>query len=235
MMKKNYIKLFQLLIVLLSTYVSGQNSSNIIINGTAGTGVLGDEFTTPVQIERGSDMIVTFTLTHGANTIERAFMVVKEGAPASSTNIGNPYNNIFAYPGENSPYTEVDGAYNIPIGAALGNHTLRLNGKNYTGADSSGWGTVKDITIEVVEEGSLSIDNINAFDFGIYPNPVQDELSITTIENVESVQIVDLVGNTVLISDVVNGKVDVSSLTSGVYVIRLSSANGVATSKFVKK
>jgi len=197
--------------------------------------VLGDEFATPVKTERGSDMMVTFTLTHGANNIERAFMVVKSGSPATSDNIGNAYNNIFAEPGEVSPYIEVAGAYSIPIDAALGNHTLRLNGKNYDGPGSSVWGTVKDVIIEIVETGSLATGNVNAFDFGIYPNPVQDELTIATEEEIASAQIVDLVGNTVLTTSEVNGSVDVSSLTSGVYVIRLTSASGVAASKFVKK
>lgn len=233
-MKKNYIKIVQLCIVILSASVFGQNSSNIIINGTAGTGALGDEFATPVKTERGSDMIVTFTLTHGSNNIERAFMVVKEGSPAGSGNIGAAYNNIFAEPGQTSPYTEVDAAYNIPIDAALGNHTLRLNGKNYTGPGASGWGTLKEVTIEVVEAGSLSSKNINAFDFGIYPNPVNDDLTISTDETIESVQVLDLVGKTVISSSAVNGSVNVSSLKSGIYVVKVNSSKGSATSKFVK-
>ena len=87
----------------------------------------------------------------------------------------------------------------------------------------------------VSDSSTASVSSVNAFDFGIYPNPVQDELSITTTENVDSVEIVDLVGNTVLTSNVVKGSVNVSSLTSGVYVIRLASENGIAASKFVKK
>ena len=87
----------------------------------------------------------------------------------------------------------------------------------------------------VSDSSTASVNAGNAFDFGIYPNPVQNELTIATEEEIASVQIVDLVGNTVLTNSEVNGSVDVSSLTSGVYVIRLTSASGVATSKFVKK
>lgn len=78
----------------------GQNTSSVIINGTAGT-----EFAAAVKKERGSNLMVTFTLTHRANNVERAFMIVKTGT-AEGANIGVAYNNIFDYPGQTSPYTE---------------------------------------------------------------------------------------------------------------------------------
>lgn len=91
------------------------------------------------------------------------------------------------------------------------------------------------LTVAVSDDSLLSSKNINAFDFAIYPNPVNEELSISTDETIESVQVLDLVGKTVISTSVVNGSVNVSSLKSGIYVVKVNSSKGSATSKFVKK
>ena len=118
-MKKNYFKILFLFALVASSSTIGQNTSNVIINGTAGTGADGTEFATPVQVEQGKDINVTFTLTHGTNNVERAFMIVKTGAAGTGANIGVAYNNIFDAPGQTSPYTETDAKYPIPADAAL--------------------------------------------------------------------------------------------------------------------
>ncbi|WP_152285998.1 T9SS type A sorting domain-containing protein [Flavicella marina] len=85
------------------------------------------------------------------------------------------------------------------------------------------------------DSSTASVNNIDAFDFGIYPNPVNDELTISTEETIESVQVLDLVGKTVISSSAVNGSVNVSGLKSGIYVVKVNASKGSATSKFVKK
>ncbi|MCL7752667.1 T9SS type A sorting domain-containing protein [Polaribacter sp. Z022] len=232
-MKKNYIKTLFLFAVLVSSSVIGQNTSNIIINGTAGTGASGTEFATPVKVEQGKDMTVTFTLTHGSNNIERAFMVVKTGE-AAGANIGGPYNNIFDAPGETSPYTETDAKYAIPSDAPLGNHTLRFNGKNYIPAGGSGWGTKIDIIIEIVA-ATLSTEKINSFEFNTYPNPVENNLFINSQEKIQSAEVFNLLGTKVLSLNNVQGSLDVSSLSKSIYILKLTSDKGISTKRFVKK
>jgi len=78
-----------------------------------------------------------------------------------------------------------------------------------------------------------SYDDIT--NFSMYPNPVEDELFILIDEDVVSLQVLDLLGNPVQSVLLGNGNVDVSNLISGVYVLRLETINGIATSKFVKK
>lgn len=233
-MKKKYFKILFFFALVATSTMLGQNTSNVIINGTAGTGADGTEFTTPVKVEQGKDITVTFTLTHGANNVERAFMIIKTGEAGTGANIGVAYNNIFDAPGQTSPYTETDAKYPVPADAALGNHTLRFNGKNYFPEGGSGWGTKKDIIIEIVE-ATLSTDKFNSFEFKTYPNPVEDRLFISSKENIQSAEIFNLLGKKVLSLNNFENSINVSSLSKSVYILKLTSDQGVSTKRFVKK
>lgn len=75
----------------------------------------------------------------------------------------------------------------------------------------------------------------NSFQFGVFPNPVANVLSIQTEEELTSVEIVNLMGRSiqVLQSNVKN--IDVSSLAPGVYVVKLTNLNGgVSLKKIIK-
>lgn len=242
-MKKLYLSIITVLFFTIATGVSAQNISNITVTptgggvGGSGTGALGTDFTSvPITVEQGENLTVTFTLTHGANNIERAFMVVKAGWPATSDNVNAAYNNIFAYPGEASPYTETNANYAIPIDATIGDHSLRINGKNWTSPTASGWGNVADdIKITVVAAGTLSTKNKNAFEFKAFPNPVKDVLRINTLEAISKVEVFDLLGKSVLTQYNVMDQVDVSGLKKSIYLVKLTSNKGVSTKKFVKE
>lgn len=75
--------------------------------------------------------------------------------------------------------------------------------------------------------------------FSLYPNPVNDVLNITTKENIEvsSVSIYNTLGQLVLvIPNAQNTKtVDVSSLSSGNYFIKINSDKGTSNTKFIKQ
>ena len=74
--------------------------------------------------------------------------------------------------------------------------------------------------------------------FNIYPNPVHDVLNITTKETIEvsSINIYNTLGQLVLvIPNAQNTKtVDVSSLSSGNYFIKINSDKGTSNTKFIK-
>lgn len=81
----------------------------------------------------------------------------------------------------------------------------------------------------------LSTNKNNAFEFGIYPNPVNKKLHINTQEAIKKVEVLDLLGRQVLFQENVFDAVDVSSLKSALYIVRLTSDRGVSTRKFIKK
>ena len=79
---------------------------------------------------------------------------------------------------------------------------------------------------------NVGIDEISGANINIYPNPVKDVLTITNYElGITDVKIYDMLGREVLESRLLDGKVDVSQLSSGTYVLRLG---GYAV-KFVKE
>ncbi len=75
--------------------------------------------------------------------------------------------------------------------------------------------------------------------FDVYPNPVESVLNITSKENIEvsSINIYNTLGQLVLVTpNAQNTKsVDVSSLTSGNYFIKINSDKGTSNIKFIKK
>jgi hypothetical protein len=85
----------------------------------------------------------------------------------------------------------------------------------------------------------LGIDKKNlANKLSVYPNPVTDVLRIANADNLAnaSFSIVDILGKTVVQSKTLNNdSIDVSNLSSGVYILSVSSEEGAKQFKFQKK
>ncbi|HLO60613.1 MAG TPA: M4 family metallopeptidase [Bacteroidales bacterium] len=84
-----------------------------------------------------------------------------------------------------------------------------------------------------------AIDPVKASDYepgfvAIYPNPVTDQLNVSSSANHYTVSIFDSGGNTVVrVSD--NPVIDVSSLVPGLYIMELKSENSITRHKLVKQ
>jgi len=92
---------------------------------------------------------------------------------------------------------------------------------------------IDEITFQ--SSATLSNDDKNAFKFKTYPNPVRDVLNINTLEPIQKVEVFDLLGKSVLTKYNVMERLDVSNLKSALYLVRLTSENGISTKKFIKK
>lgn len=84
-----------------------------------------------------------------------------------------------------------------------------------------------------VGTSTAGIENAEESNVAIFPNPVRDMLTIEG-NNVKSVEVIDMDGRVVLTNDHA-GKLDMSELSDGVYMVRVMSENGVSTKKIVKK
>lgn len=73
----------------------------------------------------------------------------------------------------------------------------------------------------------------NAANVAIFPNPVCNMLNVEG-ENVKSVEVIDMNGRVVLTNDRA-GKLDMSEVAEGVYMVRVMSLSGITTQKIVKK
>lgn len=81
----------------------------------------------------------------------------------------------------------------------------------------------------------LSVANIEDNLLSLYPNPVKDKLNINSTQNIQTVSVYNLPGQQVLEKriDAVSGTLDLSGLGSGVYLVRVKSAEAVKTIKIV--
>lgn len=88
----------------------------------------------------------------------------------------------------------------------------------------------------IVKESSGVESIISDEAISIYPNPCTTSFRINNSSEIESLNIVDLNGRNVLFSDNTNDSVDVSKLSSGIYLILLHHRNGaITTLRLVKK
>lgn len=75
-------------------------------------------------------------------------------------------------------------------------------------------------------------ENMN--ELSIYPNPANNLLNIQSSTQIQSVEVLNIQGQLVIKEGNVN-QINVSSLTNGVYMIRIATDNGVKVQKFVKE
>ena len=79
----------------------------------------------------------------------------------------------------------------------------------------------------------VGINDVNNINVAVYPNPASDKLNIEG-EGISEVQLMDINGRTVMTANN-GGMLNIASLTNGVYVIRVVTAEGVHTQKIVKQ
>ncbi len=97
------------------------------------------------------------------------------------------------------------------------------------------YGQTEDYLLTVTEK--MAVNDLNQGFLSYYPNPVKDFLTIDAKKNIENISIYNLAGQSVLQNvKAVAGKVNMSSLSSGVYVFRVTLEGGqVETFKVIKK
>lgn len=89
------------------------------------------------------------------------------------------------------------------------------------------WVLIDDVAVT----GSASINSADQ-NISIYPNPTTNKVSVVA-DNLESITVMDAAGRVVMTT--INSTVDMSSLSQGVYMFRVATANGVFNQKVVRK
>lgn len=84
---------------------------------------------------------------------------------------------------------------------------------------------------------NLGVKENDLSNFSLYPNPANSGIITikTTVPGEKQVSIVDILGKTVLTKTTLNDQIDISNLSSGVYLVRISKDKAVATKKLVIK
>ena len=88
-----------------------------------------------------------------------------------------------------------------------------------------------------LSNATLSTNAFNLAAFSFYPNPVKNTLNLSYSENISDVSVYNLLGQQV-IAKAVNAnqsQIDMSHLTSGTYMVKVSANNQVKTIKVIKE
>ena len=103
---------------------------------------------------------------------------------------------------------------------------------------AGGFGVTKYFTYIVGNDcATASIDKNNLLEISLYPNPAKETLNISAKNTIESATIYNVLGRKVQ-SYAVNAtskKLDISSLSTGIYILKYTVDNVVGSMKFIKE
>ena len=119
-----------------------------------------------------------------------------------------------------------NGPYALPTTGTTVNIAFR-----YTGYDGSNW-FIDDVSIE---ENTMSIDDEDTLDMKIYPNPVDGNFVtiLSPVNGTKYIQVFDIMGKRVMDTTINNNTLDVSSINSGFYMIKVTINGQSKISKLV--
>ncbi len=91
-------------------------------------------------------------------------------------------------------------------------------------------------TASTVFTGSLGVNPVMADGLKIYPNPVSDVLHVSHTQVIESIKVLNIMGQTILDQPVrqTSHGVDLSGLSRGTYLVKIETRHGVRTLKILK-
>lgn len=98
-------------------------------------------------------------------------------------------------------------------------------------------GTITSASIVIRDNDFQGVVNNNAIVFNVYPNPASDIITIVANENIQTISVVNMIGQTVLNVNANSLKqtINISELSAGVYNIIVNSENGYSTKRLIVK
>lgn len=94
------------------------------------------------------------------------------------------------------------------------------------------YGEVEDYAVKISEE-NLAVTDVKKNNISIYPNPAVDVINISNVSSKTKYEIYS-VGGQLVNQGTTDGKVNVSKLTKGVYILSLESNGEKSQTKFIK-
>ncbi|MFY7671888.1 GEVED domain-containing protein [Tenacibaculum sp. MEBiC06402] len=151
--------------------------------------------------------------------------------------------------GSSSSANNLSATVNVPTNAALGQTRMRVSMKYnsaQTACENFGDGEVEDYTINItssarvvdVDANADVLGNESAINLLAFPNPATSFVQVklnNRSEGLTTYRIVNTIGQTVQKGEISNGAVNVSKLTSGMYVLEVFDGQKSLTTRIVKK
>ncbi|MCY1379403.1 hypothetical protein D9M69_671190 [compost metagenome] len=114
---------------------------------------------------------------------------------------------------------------------SVGLHVFNIRVKDNTGQ----WGPVFRNVVSV--QNSLSTDDFSLANLVVYPNPVRDVLNVSFDKEIRTIAVFNTLGQQVMERQVnaTEAVINVSSLTSGTYFVKVTADNAFKTLKVIKE
>ncbi|MHB9140948.1 MAG: T9SS type A sorting domain-containing protein, partial [Paludibacter sp.] len=185
---------------------SGKTSTFFTITGNLSTGY-------------GTASYAGLTLTQCLKMESSTNIAFTTTAPGTLTLVfGSTYTGAVSVDG--TSYTPVSGI--VTVSLAAGAHTIKKIGTNYL------------FYMSVVYSTS-GIENTKVSKVFLYPNPVINSLSVSSNEGIEKVEVYSLAGVLVKRVEADVKTIDMSNLSSGSYLVKVYSNQGVDNELIIKK
>lgn len=104
------------------------------------------------------------------------------------------------------------------------------------------YGETEDYTVNIIQGGSVGMDEINADNISIYPNPTSGEIFVDlgNIDNTfNQIQLLDLTGRVISTystdKDIKLYTLSIGSLSNGIYTVKIVGKEGSITKKIIKQ
>ena len=131
---------------------------------------------------------------------------------------------IYTMPASGS-FTVSVSAADIPSGLIV-QYGFSVRGINANPMDENSLGSV------VLGMDITSTNEPTEVQVGVFPNPAENYLNISTTNEINNINIMNLAGQTVYSG--IDRSIDISDLNDGVYFVQISTDKGVVTKQFVK-
>jgi hypothetical protein len=125
----------------------------------------------------------------------------------------------------------------IPSSALAGRTKMRvrlygaISSPNTTPCGNSYYGQVEDYSLNI---GQLAVSDLEKVSFSYYPNPVKDVLTISSVKKVISISVFNAAGQLIKVNKD-SDKMDMSRLSTGIYLIKTQIGKEVQTFKVIKE
>lgn len=209
--------------------ISNVTFANINNNSTATAGY--EDFTAVTgNVTAGQAYDFTATFTGTSYDADQILVWIDLNQDGDFEDAGEQ---VLATAKKKSPWT---GNITIPATALAGKTRMRVRlhdsslTPNSTPCGTSRYGQVEDYSLNI---GQLAVTDVKKNNINVYPNPAVDFINISNVSSKTKFEIYS-VGGQLVNQGTTDGKVNVSKLTKGVYILSLESNGEKSQTKFIK-
>ncbi|WP_395048442.1 GEVED domain-containing protein, partial [Flavobacterium sp.] len=202
---------------------------------TGGTGYV--NFTAiSTNATRGTAYTITITPTwSGAKRFEGYAVWIDYNGDGDFADAGE-----LAFSTGTTKTTPVSGTFTIPATATLGATRMRVSMKYNaipTMCETFASGQVEDYTVNIVSSVA-KIANVSGkaiTEIKLYPNPTTSILNVSSVSENATFKVYNMLGQSIMNGKLSNGLIDVSNISSGIYLLEVTDKELTSVNRFIKQ